>query len=213
MLSRESVEKLLSTQARAYALLIWIGDRATNDPSWLAPDVVASLAKPALAARCLELRRREIPAAMLPDGPLDSSFVAIFSSFFETSFRVQHLAFDDVLVDAKLKLGTADDASGPWGVDNSLALALKHLASSEGVFVSEEVSRRMTKRSHLRESSLIWAYVWELDRRARGKGKGPVVRKIWRSIPWETRKVLSVDSVWQAREQLLVAAREHTSTP
>ena len=55
---------------------------------------------------------------------------------------------------------------------------------------------------------LVWTYVWELDRRARNKGKGPVVHRIWRAIPSQTRRALTADRVWSARQQLLDAARE-----
>ena len=53
----------------------------------------------------------------------------------------------------------------------------------------------------------IWTYVWELDRRARNKGKGPVAHRIWRSLPWAVKRALDVEAVLTAREALLTAAR------
>jgi hypothetical protein len=65
----------------------------------------------------------------------------------------------------------------------------------------------------LHEASLLWTYAWELDRRAKQKGKGSVVDRICRSIPREARKPLDVGQIWMAREQLLSAVREYCDTP
>jgi hypothetical protein len=40
----------------------------------------------------------------------------------------------------------------------------------------------------------------ELDRRAKGKGKGVVVHQIWRSISKAMREALDVEKVWCCRE-------------
>ena len=63
-------------------------------------------------------------------------------------------------------------------------------------------------RRDLRDAVLVWTYVWELDRRARNKGKGRVVHRIWRAIPSQTRRALTADRVWSARQQVLDATRE-----
>jgi hypothetical protein len=82
------------------------------------------------------------------------------------------------------------------------------LAASEGISLTEKAAGRIVKRSAVRQAALLWTYVWELDRRSRRKGKGPVVHRIWRSIPWETKKALGVERIWEARAQLLAASRE-----
>jgi len=79
--------------------------------------------------------------------------------------------------------------------------------------IAERDAHRLIKRNALREASVIWTYVWELDRRAKNKGKGPVAHRIWRSIPWERKRSLDVEQVWGAREQLLNAVREYYDRP
>lgn len=212
MIQRNDVERLLALQTRAYSLLLWLGEQAAKDPAWLAPEVVILLQKPATATQWLELNRLEIPAKLVPSGPLEEGFVALFSSFFDTSFRVNHLEFGEVLLDSALKVGAMEGSSSSRGTEHSQALALKHLAAFEKMFLDQGEARRLAKRSHLREASLIWTYAWELDRRAQGKGKGPVVRNIWRSIPIHIRKELAADLVWTSRQQLVDAARDFVTT-
>jgi hypothetical protein len=208
MIDRTDVERLLALQTRAYELLMWLGAQAAREPSWLAPEVVTQLQKPMTAAQWLERHRHEFPTKLVPSGPFEEGFAALFSSFFDTSFRVNHLASGEILLDSALKLGALEERSPAGrGMDHSQALALKHLASFEKMFLEQGDARRLAKKAHLREASLIWTYVWELDRRAQGKGKGPVARKIWRGIPIQVRKELSVELVWKARQQLVDAAR------
>ncbi|MFO0660504.1 MAG: hypothetical protein U0165_11825 [Polyangiaceae bacterium] len=207
MLQREDIEVLLAEQARAYALLMWLGDQARTSPEWLGPAAIEALKKPLSAREWTLLRRESIPGEWLGAEPLQESFWRLFSSFFETSFRVTHLDFGDVLLDSSIKTGVEQQGHSTRGVDGAVALAIKHLAGSEHIFVTPEQARRLAKRSNLREPSLVWAYVWELDRRARGKGKGPVSWMIWRALPRSTRKELDVERVWQARSRLIEAAK------
>jgi len=213
MIRREDTERLLALHTRAYGLLLWLGEQAAKEPRWLAPGVVARLAKPATSVGWLEQNRGEIPSELLPSGPIGDDFAALFSSFFDTSFRVDHLDFEGVLLDSALKLGAEDPSPGGRGMEHSQALALKHLAAFEKMFLAQDDARRLVKRRNLRAASLIWTYAWELDRRARGKGKGPLVRKIWRAIPLEIRKTLSAEVVWGARLELLEAARALVAAP
>lgn len=74
--------------------------------------------------------------------------------------------------------------------------------------LSEKEARFLVRRETLRVASLLWTYAWELDRRARRKGKGTVSHRIWRAIPKEERKRLNGGQVWEAREQLLSTVRE-----
>ena len=97
--------------------------------------------------------------------------------------------------------------SKPLGLLGVQALALEHLGASEGLKLTHSEATRLVKRGSNQPAALIWAYVWELGRRAKGKGKGPVVHRVWREVPTDIRKALGLDVVWAAHCKLLNAAR------
>lgn len=206
MLTREHIAELLALQSTAYALLMWLGEASARHPAWLSPAMVALLHVPETAVPWLEQQRETIPARLLP-ADLKGAFTNLFCSFFATSFRVRHLAFEGRLLDARLMRGVSAHPPSRLGVEHCQALALKHLAAGEKLPITEPEAQRLVRRTTLREPALLWTYVWELDRRARNKGKGPVAHRIWRSLPGETRRSLDVEQVWAAREQLLEAVR------
>jgi hypothetical protein len=211
MLGREEIGQLLALQARAYELLMWLADEATQDPTVLGPHAVAALREPDTAALWLQEHSEHLPERLLPTDPANT-FASLFSSFFSTSFRVKHLVFEGRLIETRVTVGADYNPSEGAGLEQCQALALRHLAAAEGVPITDKDARRLVRRKSLHDASLLWTYIWELDRRARQKGKGSVVHRIWRSIPRETRKHLEVESIWNAREQLLNAVREHLDT-
>lgn len=208
MLDRVQIAELLTLHSQAYQLLMWLGEEAVNAPSLLGPDVVKQLQHATTAGAWLAAKRDVFPTGLVPDDPT-GPFASLFSSFFATSFRVKHLEFDERVIDSRLTLGIGRSLPKRSSTIRVQALALKHLASSAGSRISEGDARRLVKRDSLRLSSQLWAYVWELDRRVKGKAKGEVVHALWRLIPWETKKELTVAKVWEAREQLVMAARNH----
>lgn len=207
MLDRSDITELLLLQSRGYRLLMWLDERSVRQPELLSAAAVAQLREPGSAAAWMERQRAMIPADLLPTTDQAPRFWDLFASFFATSFRVQRLEFDDRLLDARLKLGADDADPTRTGVENAQALAVKHLAASQGLRLAEGEAKRLVKRAALKEAARIWTYVWELDRRARHKGKGPVAHRIWRTLPWSVKKTLDVEAVWAAREALLAAAR------
>ena len=205
---REEVGRLLVLQSAAYELLMWLTDAANRDPSLLSPSAVALLREPGTAAQWLNDHRERIPHHLLPEEPA-GAFASLLSSFFTTSFRVTHLEFEGRLMESRVTLGVIEEASVSAGLEQCQALALRHLAAAEGAPITEKDARQLVRRKNLHEASLLWTYVWELDRRAKQKGKGAVVHRIWRSLPKDVRKSLDVDRIWKAREQLLSAVREY----
>jgi hypothetical protein len=206
VLQREEVRRLLGLHAQAYALLLWLADAANRDPELLSPAALAMLEDPEQVPLWLERHRDRIPSELLGGEP-GGAFAGLLASFFGTSFRVRHLEFEGRLLEARLTRGAAERAASTAGVEQCQMLAVRHLAASEGARLTEKEARTLVRRKSLREAALVWTYAWELDRRARNKGKGEVVHRIWRSLPKETRKSLDDERVWQARELLLREAR------
>lgn len=213
MLDRRDITELLVLQSRGYLLLMWLDEQSVKSPQLLSVSAVALLREAKSAAIWIEGHRSEIPPGLLPTAEQAERFWNLFASFFSTSFQVQRLEFDDRLLDARLKLGTDDSAPSRSGLEGAQALALKHLAASAGMHLDVKDARRIVKRAALHNAALIWTYVWELDRRARHKGKGPVAHRLWRSLPWSVKKTLDVDAVWTAREALLAAAQTLPAQP
>jgi len=208
MLEREHVAQLLMLQSKAYELLMWLAGEASRDPTLLSPKVVALLREPASAAQWLARERQRLPVGLMPVEPA-GAVATLFASFFSTSFRVSHLEYDGRLMESRLNVGVRDEHRAAAGLEQCQALALRHLAASEKLPITDKDARTLVRRKALREASVIWTYAWELDRRAKQKGKGPVVHRIWRSIPAGTRRSLDVGRVWEARAQLLGAVREY----
>ncbi|WP_203931983.1 hypothetical protein [Virgisporangium ochraceum] len=204
MLTRSDVASLLERQSRAYGLLLWLGRACAEDPALLDPDAVAQLGHARSVPAWIARHRHRIPTDLLPP-TVDGAFAALLASFLETSFRIDHVHFDGRLVATHLVRGVRPGRLPREGVATARTLAVKHLLSAESVVVTGEALRRITRRADLAEPLAVWTYAWELDRRARGKGKGPVVHALWRGLPPAVRADLTADRVWAARGRLLAA--------
>lgn len=202
MIDRTDISRLLALHSRAYDWLIFLVNEAKKDPDLLSPEVLEKIGKKKSCEQWVADKWTSIPEKMRPQKSDISGFARLFSSFFDTSFRVDSLTFDGKLMDVSVKIG-AKKQPLPYGVKSVKALALKHLCSAENIKLSDAESRTIANRKSIADSLTIWAYIWELDRRVRGKGKGAVVHTLWRSMPFETRKQLDVETVWKAREHLL----------
>ncbi len=203
MVTRDEVAELLRLHDKAYQLLLWLGQRAVRHPKALSPEVVQQLARPATCAEWLAASRLSLPANVLPDKGMQDAFVNLFSSFFSTSFHVEHVSLGNKLLDSSLSTGSSAGRRNPSGFIAAQALALRHLGGSENIRISDAEARTLAKRKSMQPNLLLWTYVWELDRRAKGKGKGEVVHRIWRSLPVDLRKNMTTEAVWEARNRLL----------
>jgi hypothetical protein len=212
MLTRDEIQQLLALQSRAYGLLMWLADESTKDPHLLSPAAVAALQEPGTAAEWLDRNRQRVPEALVSYEALQP-FAALLASFFSTSFQVRHFEFEGRLIESRVTVGADTASSTHGGLEQCRALALRHLASTEKLPLLEKEARALVRRKSLSEASLLWTYVWELDRRAKQKGKGAVVHRIWKAIPRDVRKSLDVDRIWNAREQLLQAVTAHLDDP
>jgi hypothetical protein len=211
VLTRDDVASLLVRQARAYELLLWLGRTSAEEPTLLDTGAARELANARTVPAWLARHRHRIPPELLP-AQLDPPFAALFASFLATSFRIDHVHFGDRLVATYLVRGAAPEPAPRAGLAAVQTLALKHLLAAERIPASPSEVGSIARRPDLAEALALWTYVWELDRRSRGKGKGPLVHALWRRLPRATRHDLTTARVWDAREQLLAAGR-HTADP
>jgi hypothetical protein len=216
MFDRAEVAHLLALHARAFGLLMWLDEASAADPTWLAMHNAEQLSRGASAAVWLEAHRAELPPELMVADPR-GAFANVFASFFSTSFRIEHQSFDNRLVSARIVRGVdANQGELPdrTGVRAAQTLALKHLAAAERLRITgAEANRIVQRRRDLRDDLTLWTYVWELGRRAKDKAKGPVAHRLWRGIPWQTKRVLAVEDVWAARQRLVDAVAEFRTSP
>lgn len=206
MLTRDAVALLLVRQAQAYELLLWLGRTSAEDPTLLDIDAARNLANARSVPAWIAGHRHRIPPELVP-ADVDEPFAALFASFLSTSFRIDHVHFDDRLVATYLVRGTTPEPPPRAGVTASQSLALKHLLAAERIPLAPGEISGLARRPDLTEPLRLWTYVWELDRRSRGKGKGPLVHTLWRRLPRAVRHDLTVTRVWDARERLVTAGR------
>lgn len=211
MLTDDDVAALLARQAQAYELLLWLGRASADDPRLLDAEAAEQLAHARTVPTWIAHHREQIPAELLP-AQVDGPFAALLASFLITSFRIEHVYFDHRLVATYLVLGARPGPPVRAGVAASQVLALKHLLAAGKVRLTDRDVAGLARRGDLAEALLVWTYLWELDRRSRNKGKGPLVHTLWRRLPRAVRADLTVERVRAAREHLLTAARQVDTT-
>lgn len=203
---------LLRLHNNAYALLIHLGQLARDEPAWLSPSVVRALSNGRSAAAWIAERRSELPESLLPEPAHEASFGCLVASFLETSFHVEHQWYNETLHASYLRTGTSSVIRSRISELQIVALAVRHLLSHEGVQVAPHDASLLADRADIHVETRIIAYVWELDRRSRGKGKGPVVHALWKAIPKDVRKTLNEDVVWLAYDVVRSNALAFEST-
>lgn len=206
---RIDVATLLRLQRSAYRLLLHIDRLGRDDPSWLSPDVVQTLSDGASAMAWIQANRPALPERLLAEADCEVMFGNLVASFFCTSFHADYLASGDKIDFARLRLGAACERPSPIGERTAVAYAIRHLLAYDGVRIDSRTARRLAKSRGIHNETRVIAYVWELDRRARGKSKGPVAHEIWKAIPRELRAELAEEIVWLAFD---VVRRKATST-
>ena len=206
MIDKQDIKLLIKHHRIAYTLLMWLQKEAQEQPDILSPEVVEALSTRSTCEKWLRENKGDIPRKYYPKEKEWPSFISIFSSFFSTSFHIEHLTFDDELLDTDLKTGTYNSPTNV-GTRKAKAQAIKYLLNSEGIRLSDSECREIVRIDELRQDIILWTYAWELDRRSKGKGKGTASHTLWRSIPSDIRKHLTDDIIWQARSNIIQYAQ------
>src|SRR5262249_40922562 len=82
-------------------------------------------------------------------------------------------------------------------------LALVALAEETQVYCDPLMTERASVVDDIYQQLALWTYIRELVRRTEFASQGPPVYRLWLEIDERTRKNLTVQLVWQARERLL----------
>jgi hypothetical protein len=222
-ITREEVARVLDLQQRAYETLLWLSHVSFARPEMLneqTADIVRD------ATRCRQWIAEHLdrlPPRLRPPAAEFEAFALLFSSFFQTSFRIErrHVSYSP----PHYVIATnRDEAAGkkklqaravPHHLRRKRANEAQHLEYRALTLVNEgpedtkfwQAAQDVRGDETVRPDLLIWTYACELVHRARGEPHGPAVHLVWKQIPKDVRQHLTADIAWRARERVAQALR------
>jgi hypothetical protein len=225
-MSRNDIERILRLQGTAYELLLWLNKRAENDQEILSDH---QLEKWLFAESC-ETWVRDVcgmfPQVLRPSQEDIPAFARLFSSFFQTFFRVvgnaPTLGYDccgcegGYVASGKRKLmagapGGKKSAKGKAKIGASAhelrLIALEELALENDLLVNRADLLVLDKDDELREAMVLWTYFHELNRRANFASQGEAVRSLWQAMDKKERERMNADKIIKARDRLVAALK------
>lgn len=230
-MNREDIERILRLQNSAYELLLWLNKRAETEQEILSDQ---NLEKWRFGESCeawVRDVRGMIPQALRPADDEIPAFARLFSSFFQTSFRLVEsaptVAYDYYGHESgyvgsgrrKLMAGAPSGKKTPKGkakVGKSARelrlIALEELAIENDFLPSRAELEALERDSSLLPALTLWTYVHELNRRAHFASQGEAVRSLWVAMDKKEREKMNADQVIKARELLLAAIKTKRDT-
>lgn len=206
------IERALKLHKLAYSMLMWLKEQARNSRGLLDAKAVEKMSS---ANSCEEWTVRHlsmIPVQLRPEAGDIAPFSRLFSSFFTTSFRVGQRRWWET-VETTLVTGIKtyrdrrhkkhSEQRDEEGATELKRLALVALAEETQLHCDSLMAERALVMDHISQELALWTYVRELVRRTEFASQGPSVHRLWLELDERTRKNLSVQLVWQAREKLL----------
>lgn len=215
-ITREEIETALELHGRAYEALLWLSNISFARPQMLTSQTATVLQK---ADECVEWvcsRVRDFPERVRPSPDHVRGFARLFASFFQTSFRIERRFHDR---EPYFRIVTnRDEAAGrdrlasrkvPRGLVRKRKDEAAHLEYRATTYLADEntpgfwdCARELNSKRGLRRDLVLWTWACELVHRSRGEPHGPAVHLLWRQIDEQTRKQMTIDRIWQARERL-----------
>jgi hypothetical protein len=204
-IDRELIQKTLALHARAYRLLLQLGDAARAEPELLSPANEELLSDARTCTTWLTAHRDLFTPGAL-DGDV-AGLAGLLSSFFHTSFHVERFEWQGRIVQAELRTGAGHEgvraAKRRRHRGSPTAEALLRLCREAGLSVHSRELASLGKEQALRRDLHVWCYAVGLVQRSLGRAEGEYDWEHWRSLPLEERKSLDADRVWEARERLV----------
>jgi len=211
-MNQVEIERTLSLHKIAYELLIWLKEQARNNRGLLDSKAVEAMSSAKSCEEWLVPRLAMIPVHLRPGANDISAFSHLFSSFFSTSFRVDHVrSWETVertlVTGAKAFHGRRHKKHSELREEEAALelkrLALGALAEEAGLQSNPLLTQRVVLSEDITHDLALWTYVCELARRAEFASQGPAVHRLWLELDERTRKNLSVERVWRARGNLI----------
>lgn len=217
-ITHDELARVLELQTRAYETLIWLSHIAFARPEMLGERTADAMRDPQACRAWVKRFHDQLPARLRPATDEDAEpFALLFSSFFQTSFRIEQRLHDGkpyyviaVNKDAASRRDKLAVRTVPRRVKHKRrgqAESLQHqalLALNGGRNDADfwVALGAATTDTALHKHLLVWTYARELVARSRGAAHGPAVHEIWKQIGRDTRERLSADRVVRSRERL-----------
>ena len=199
----DELELLLHTSNTSYQFLLHLANLAKDSPGLLTPESVALLKTKTGCLKWIRENQELVPIHLRPNTENLPAFSMLVRSYFLVSFHFDTMKWNGQVLDTNLKLGTTAPTTALSKTSPTMKFyAVKHLLASKNIFPDDKALKRLVRRKCIAEDIILWTYVWELRQRAKGKDKGPKVHGLWRSMPYELRKNITVKRVIEASESL-----------
>ena len=208
MLERPEVEQLLRVHQHAYQVLLLISERAARTPATLDQKTIAQLRDGDTCRSWLLTHRKTLPKSVWPGDDSLIVFAQILASIFRDSFSVDTLEWDGVMLNATVRVDTSESRASAKKRSKFYAEAVKRLARSVGRRLAWTEAHQVAKSADIADDITLWAWVFELSRRAKGRESGAMGRSLWRAIPQGIREDLQASRVIMAQDQILARVRE-----
>lgn len=206
------LERIVGLQQKVYRVLLWLKEQVRRKPAILNPEKTQALSSGNTCAEWLKRHLNDLPNEFRPNPGEFRAFGNLFSSFFTTSFHVGEVRNWDV-VETTLIRGAKEfrdrrhkrhsERREGEAADELKRLSLVALAEEHRLTVPPGVQERALAAADLALDLTLWTYGCELMRRARFASQGGAVHRLWLELNEKTRKNLSAESIWQARERLV----------
>ena len=226
-MNESQIDTLLKLQNYAYEFLLWINQRAMDDPSILSDQNLEKWSSPATCEEWVRQVLGMIPASIRPAESELPAFSKLFRAFFHTSFRVVDKSSvrasndwgDPIWVSSRKRRLVAGPPGGkrtPKGkakkeksADELCLHALDELALEAGYCCSRDQLNQLRTNESYATEVVLWTYIHELERRANFSSQGEPVLLLWVSLPKKLRENISTERVLRAQHILQQAIREN----
>ena len=224
MITRDDVARVLDLQARAYETLLWLSHVSFARPEMLNEQTAEVLRDPASCRRWVAEQFERMPPRLRPAPEEAEPFSLLFSSFFQTSFRVEkrqvtYAPPHYVLAtnkDEGTGKGRLEARAVPRHLRRKRAGEAQHLEYRALTLLNDgpedaafwEAAKALRADERARPDLVVWTYACELVHRSRGEAHGPAVHLLWKQMPKDVRKGLNADVVWAARGRAVEMLRK-----
>lgn len=212
-MNHTQIEAALELHRKAFALLMECGSSGHAGSRPFDETTIAAWRDSESCRRWVTTHLDQLPVALRPESDQIALFAQLFSSLFATSFSISKSQ-----IHGKTRMVVR--ALPTRHLDGSRKSA--HAKSKERE-VSNVLRRHalnllldQTEQSRLADSFLViiadpasstnltlWTYAVQLVNRAEFASQGPAVYRLWLDLPEKTRRNLTADLVWQARQRLI----------
>ncbi len=208
----EDIEAAVEVQRKAYQLLLWLKQRARNNPTLFHSEKTEPFAN---GTNCEEWVRHHcdsFPVHLRPNAEEVRKCGYVLSSFFKTSFRIAEVRHWDE-VETTLVAGLR----GIRGRRHKRKLAQRQTQDAQDLrrlslgLLAEECGQAMTVENfehactnpEFFQQVTRYVYGVELVRRCHYASQGTGVHQLWLELDESVRKNLSATTIWKAREYLV----------